>query len=173
MTTTYEVNDYVRYAANGICRITDIAAFDAKDGHGEAVYYVLRPVGSDKTTLYVPVENPALTARMNRVPTKAQLDDMIRSAGDSELLWMDDRKQRGECFHEILKSCDQRSLLRLVSCLYLKRGELAEAGKRLSASDSVILKQAERLVQSDFAFVLDIKESEVEGYISALLCAKS
>ena len=86
--------------------------------------------------------------------------------GKNQNFW--DRNRRSEAFKEILKTAEPFPLLQLCSCIHGRRLQLSQEGKRLSGSDEAILKQAERLVENEFAFSLDIPRSEVAAYIHAL-----
>ena len=169
MTNDYAVNDYVRYATNGVCKIDAVKTMDASGSREPELYYVLTPVGNPSATLYVPAENELLTAKISHVLSKDDLDALIVSSAETMLDWPEDRKARNEFFRDILRRCDQRELLKLVSCIYLKKCELAAADGKLSATDEGVLKQAEKLIQNDFAFVLGIDENEVGAYIRTLL----
>ena len=59
-------------------------------------------------------------------------------------------------------------LLQLCCCIHARRLHLSQEGKRLSGSDETILKQAERLVENEFAFSLNIPRAEVGAYIHHL-----
>ena len=61
----YHVQDTVLYGQSGVCRIADIAEKDV--GGGLRAYYVLQPVFEESATIFVPVGNEALTAKMRRV----------------------------------------------------------------------------------------------------------
>ena len=169
MSTAYEINDFVRYATNGVCQISDIVTMENGSARKKSEYYVLKPIKETTTTLYVPMDNDTLTSKMSHVLSKSQLDSLILESSRGDINWPEDRKERGRAFAEVLKTCDQQELLRLISCIYIKRRELLAAGKKLSTSDENVLKQAERLIQNDFSFVLSIKENEVGEYIRALL----
>lgn len=169
MAGDYGVNDYVRYGQNGICKIFDITMMETPGSRKKSEYYVLKPVCSEATTLYVPAGNDSLTSKMCKVPSKSELDGIILSTEDQGILWPEDRKERNEYFRDILKKSDQKELLMLISCVYRKRLELVNVGKKLCATDESVLKQAEKLIQNDFSFALEIPAEEVSGYIRRLL----
>ena len=51
----------------------------------------------------------------------------------------------------------------------MKKRELTEQGRKLSTTDENILKSAEKLVEDEFSYVLDIPQSDVGRYIRNLL----
>lgn len=169
MTESYGVNEYVRYGQNGVCKIDNITIMETPGTRKKAEYYVLKPVGSEATTLYVPKGNETLTSRMCRVLNRAELDSLILTSGEKGMLWPEDRKERNEYFRCILKKCDQRELLMMISCIYRKKQERIAEGKKICATDEGVLKQAEKLIQNDFSFALEIPAEEVGAYIRSLI----
>lgn len=162
----YSKGDYIRYSQNGVCYIEDIKQMkNPVFQNGLKQFYVLKPVGNEKSTVYVPTDNTELTSRMIYILKKQDIDSLIDSVKKSSLEWIDVRRLRAESFKKIIKTSDQQELLKLVSCIYLKKQEWAAAGKKLSATDDGILKQAEELIDNEFTFVLGLKKGQVGEYI--------
>lgn len=158
--------DYVKYANNGVCLISDICTPDFDKGAGKDAYYVLSPIRDRSTVIFIPRANDNLLAKMKRLLTKNEIDDLILSINKVNFEWIVDRKIRIERFQEILASNDTLEILRMISCICLKKKSLSDAGgKGISLSDSNILEQAEGLIENEFAFVLKIPASEVGDYI--------
>lgn len=165
---TYQKGDHVRYGTNGVCVIADIETMTSMDRRSVKDYYVLRPVAESGTKIFVPLDNPALLGKMHAILTREEINEAIRQSAADPLPWVGDRNRRSEAFKEILKTAEPFPLLQLCSCIHGRRLQLSQEGKRLSGSDEAILKQAERLVENEFAFSLDIPRSEVAAYIHAL-----
>ena len=165
---TYQKGDHVRYGTNGVCVIADIETMTSMDRRSVKDYYVLRPVAESGTKIFVPLYNPALLGKMHAILTREEINEAIRQSAADPLPWVGDRNRRSEAFKEILKTAEPFPLLQLCSCIHGRRLQLSQEGKRLSGSDEAILKQAERLVENEFAFSLDIPRSEVAAYIHAL-----
>jgi len=162
----YSKGDYIRYSQNGVCYIEDIKQMkNPVFQNNLKQFYVLKPVGNEKSTVYVPTDNAELTSRMRYILKKQDIDSLIDSVKKSSLEWINDRRLRAESFKKIIKTSDQQELLKLVSCIYLKKQEWAVAGKKLSATDDGILKQAEELIDNEFTFVLGLKKGQVGEYI--------
>ena len=54
----YQVNDTIIYGMNGICKIVDITSKSFSGKKSE--YYILKPMNSQASTIYVPVKNETL-----------------------------------------------------------------------------------------------------------------
>ena len=172
MVIKFRKGEYVKYATNGVCLIEDINSTDFNPKSKDATYYILKPLAVSSTTIFVPIDNELLVSRMRKILTKEEIDAIIVSIDKETVNWIEDKKERTSHFNEIIKNDDPTELLRLASCIHLKRVELFEKGKKLLASDSSILEQVERLVENEFAFVLNIAPESVSAYIRGKLNEK-
>ena len=163
----YIKGEYVKYANNGVCLIDDICVPDFDKSSEDNFYYVLKPLSEKSTVIFVPVKNSALLSKMRKLLTKQEIDEKISSIEVKEEIWIDDRKKRTERFNNILKSNDTLELLRMVGCIYMKKQELAEnkISKKLSFSDIDLLERAEKMIDDEFSFVLNIDANAVGEYI--------
>jgi len=168
MELAHKKGDHVRYGTNGVCVIADIESIPSMDRRSIKTYYVLRPVAESGTKVFVPLDNPALLGRMHAVLTREEINTAIRESAAHPLAWISDRIRRAEAFKDILKEAEPFPLLQLCSCIHARRRTLTQEGKHLAGSDEAILKQAERLVENEFSFSLEIPRSEVAAYIHAL-----
>lgn len=159
----YQVGENVFYGTEGVCRVEEIRRM--KVGGAMAEYYVLRPIYREGSTVYVPVNNELLVSRMRPLLTAKQIDQMIDEVNREDEDWIEDAAERKAEFQRILLSADRRELLSMVRALYLRRQNLQTCGKRLRANDEQMLRDAERLLDDEFATVLNIRQREVPDYI--------
>lgn len=163
----FQKGDYVRYANNGVCQIVDYSTLPSM---GEGMFYVLKPNANPNSIIFVPAFNEKLVGRMQHILSRAEIDALILDAAQgADALWSSDRKERMERFHGILRDCEPGALIRLVRCLYEKKQELLALGKKLSSSDEFAMKQAEGLIENEFAFSLGLSGAEVQDYIRTRL----
>lgn len=156
------INDYVNYKTRGVCKIEDLRPMKFGPDSREREYYILRPVHQESSQIFVPADNQTLIDQMRPVLSPEEIDRIILSVKDQSLTWEKDRKARSARFQEILSRRDERELLMLISCLYLKSKETAN---RLSSTDTQILKKAELIIEQEFAFSLKISMQSVGIYI--------
>ena len=156
------INDYVNYKTRGVCKIEDLRPMKFDPDSREREYYILRPVHQESSQIFVPADNQTLIDQMRPVLSPEEIDRIILSVKDQSLTWEKDRKARSARFQEILSRRDERELLMLISCLYLKSKETAN---RLSSTDTQILKKAELIIEQEFAFSLKISMQSVGIYI--------
>ena len=104
----FSVGQTVLYGTNGVCRIEKITT--RRVGSSEMEYYVLKPVRSDCSTVFVPTGNETLVSRMRFVKSadevRAILDDRTFSID-----WIDNKNLRAERFRGIISGEDCRELV--------------------------------------------------------------
>lgn len=166
MSNLYAIGDYVVYGINGVCLVEDIRKLDYA---GKNDFYILKPINNKNSTFYLPTDCDDIDSRLRKLHSKKEIDGIIKSVKDEEELWIEDKKKRNESFKQMLKRNNQQELLRLVGCIYQKRKQLNDAGKKLPSADEIIMQQAENSVNGEFAFVLGIDESQVGEYIRKVM----
>lgn len=156
----FSKGDYISYGGHGICRIADIRRMDFGNGSGEQEYYVIEPIASGSTTIYLPAGNPKVQTRMRPVLTREEIDAIILSVKNDQMPWVVDRKLRLAQFQQILSRRDTRELLLLASCLHRR---LTEKGLPISELD--ILHKVEGMIEQEFSFALNISKGSIGQYI--------
>lgn len=66
-----------------------------KIGKDSIEYYVLKPVCSDSSTLFVPTQNEMLVSRMRVVLSSDEIKDILSQKTDNEI-WIDNKAERCE-----------------------------------------------------------------------------
>lgn len=128
-------------------------------------YYVLRSTNKDNSTVYLPMNNPALLKKARPLITEEEIGELLNKAADTEIHWVDDHKARKEQFNEILQSGSREGIIALAGTLYNKQQAQLAVHKKLNSSDERILREAEKIINTEFAFVLNITPDEAKAYI--------
>ena len=167
MSFQYNKGEYVKYSSNGVCLVKDIQKMNFGSSQEKELntYYILTPISNYSTKIFVPTENETLTSKMRRLLTKEELDSIISNISIEEIAWKENRKERIEDFQGIISRGDPMELLRLVSCIYLRKQQIIKSGKKFSLTDESFLQQAEGMIENEFAFVLGIEPFQVKDYI--------
>ncbi|MGN0468364.1 MAG: CarD family transcriptional regulator [Acutalibacteraceae bacterium] len=163
----YKVGETVVCKGSGVCKITDIRR--ERFGDSAQKYYILTPVYETcPTKLFIPVAN-----EKNRIRALICADDIAEyissAASDFNSLWIDDEKEREKAFDEIIKSEDYAKIIKIVGEIHSYQNEKRKKNGKLRQSDERIMKEAEKTINNEFAFVLDISPEEVKGYILSKL----
>lgn len=165
----HKKGEYVQYALNGVCLIEDIKSIDINHSKNPKEFYVLKPIGLNTSTIYVPTENAELVSKMRPLLNKNEADSLIESLRNDKTEWIDDRKERNTKFNSIIKESDPKELLKLIGCIYIKRQKLESKGKKLSSTDERQLAQAESLIENELAFILELENVSISNYIKSKL----
>ncbi|MCH5316876.1 MAG: CarD family transcriptional regulator [Eubacterium sp.] len=163
----YKIGDLFVYGSSGACRITDIKKENF--GKNETTYYILSPVFDIKETIYIPIDNEALVAKMKRILTPEELITLIKTIPQKKSVWIENVNQRREEYKRIIKKANREELLALIKTLYERRVELQQAGKNLSVYDERFFRHAQNIIHSEISLVLQIPREEIPSYIEKTL----
>ncbi len=145
----YSCGDRVLYGIHGVCEILTVE--ERKVDRKKIQYYVLEPVAQPGARFYVPTQNAAAVSKMRTVMTMEQLDQLLCSEEVRQDSWIADENQRKQHYRELITSGDRLSLLRMVRSLHCHKEQQREAGKKFHLSDENFLRDAERLLNSEFS----------------------
>lgn len=162
-------SEHVVYASNGICFIEDVKKLSFIKGDPEKTYYILRPLNDKNSTIYIPEDNELLLGKIRKIITKDEIDAIIREVKTTEIVWIEDRKQRSAHYRELLSAPHPAFLLPLMKSIATKKAELTELGKKLAAVDRDTYEISLCFVKDEFAFALNRKEPDVIEYITRAL----
>lgn len=157
------IHDVVLYGTEGACEVTGITQKNL--GAGMMEYYVLRPVYRREATVFVPTGNKTLIARMRRLLSAEEIEEIIREMPGEDSIWIQNEAERKARYREILAEGDSRKLVRLIKTLYLHQKQQLAGGRKLHLADERAFKEAERLLYDQFALALHIKPDQVLPYI--------
>ena len=130
-------------------------------------YYILKPFYTNNSTVFVPVNNEKLTSKMRHVLTKEEIDQMIAEIPGNPSEWITDERERKERFKDIAGRADTFEMIQLIEALLEHQREVMERGKKLHIADERMLREAEKMICDEFAYVLGISQEEVPAYITS------
>ncbi len=152
----YKVGEDVLYGSNGVCTITEIT--NKKIAGKTIEYYVLKPVYSETSTLFVPVHNEALVSKIRSVLSKDELNSILSNLPDPPE-WNDNKNDRLELFKNVISEGNCLKLITLIRLIHNHEQIQVSKGKRLHISDERILKEAEKMVCDEISLVLQVDRS--------------
>ncbi len=159
----FKVGDTVVYGAAGVCRISELRKMSVVGK--SATYYVLSPINSTSSTVFVPVDNTRLTDKIKKVMSKEEIDTMLRDKTDY-VEWIADRKERAEKYPSIIADGDKRRILCMLRLLYGEKLKMEGQGKKQYITDKRLMELAERIIGDEFSYVMtDIPKNGVAKYV--------
>ncbi len=163
----YEIGDYVIKANSGICRVEDTLHLDMPNADKNKLYYLLIPIDSKNSKLYVPTDTAEQSLR--KVLSAEEAKEVIRKIPEVEAAWITNDKLREQAYKEAIHSCDPTALVSIIKNLYLRKKQRFEQGKKSTATDERYFKLAEDNLYAELAFALGKEKNEMRQIIADTL----
>lgn len=160
----FKKDDYVVCGNNGICRVTDVTTLNMAGAPKDRLYYILKPVYAESSTVYIPVDNHKVMIRP--ALSKEEAHALIEKIPSLEQVWVENEKQREYTYKECLKQNTCEEYVRIIKTLYLRRQDRLAKGQKTIGLDERYLKQAEEFLYGELAVALGIEKKSVEEYIT-------
>lgn len=93
----------------------------------------------------------------------------MQAASKSADVWIEDENQRKMCYRELINSGDRISLIGMIRALLKHKQAQEAAGKKFHLCDENFLRDAQKLLSTEFACVLNIEPDQVGDYIKNAL----
>ena len=155
----YKIGSIVVYGTEGLCKICDIT--ERTFGKETSEYYVLSPLANEAETVFVPKNNEKVLKRMRPILSKERASQLLEAAPSEYGEWVENDRERQQIYKQILLCGSSEELLMMTRALYLHQIELLERGKKLHAADERFLKDAEKMLFEELAYVYNITVAEV------------
>ena len=89
----FKKGEYIVCGNNGICKVTDVTTLNMAGTPKDRVYYILKPVYAEASTVYIPVDNHKVALRA--ALTEKDVHKLIKKIPDLDLIWVENDKQIG------------------------------------------------------------------------------
>ena len=165
-TMKFSVNDTVFYGVHGVCTVSEISKREFCGSVSD--YYTLKPVFSERSTVYVPVEKDS-EPKLRKVMSEEEVYQVIAELPTKKCDWVENDMARKAAFTGILKGGSAGELAALVKTLHEKRVSLEKQNKKMHSADKRMLSEAEKMFHEEVAFVMNIDRDGVAPFISETL----
>lgn len=165
----YQNGDWVMYGIHGVCRVagTEKQLVNRK----RTEYLVLESLSQTESKFYLPTANPTAMAKIKAVLPAQELRDLLASEEIRENVWIQEENQRKQTYRDLISSGDRTALLKMVNTLYRYKAAQAAAGRKFHQCDDNFLRDAEKLLTSEIALVLEMSQEEARDYLRQQLKA--
>lgn len=165
----YQNGDWVMYGIHGVCRVagTEKQLVNRK----RTEYLVLESLSQTESKFYLPTANPTAMAKIKAVLPAQELRDLLASEEIREDVWIQEENQRKQTYRDLISSGDRTALLKMVNTLYRYKAAQAAAGRKFHQCDDNFLRDAEKLLTSEIALVLEMSQEEARDYLRQQLKA--
>ncbi len=158
----FRKGDIVLYGMSGICEISDISTVDISGVDKDRLFYILRQK-TGNGTIYVPLDGD--TSKMRKLISKEEAMEIISQISDLEPLKLKDEKKPEAEYKETLQKYDCLETLKLIKCIYYRKKQRADGGKKATATDEKYMRQAEDVLYQEIGAVLEIPKEQVLDYL--------
>jgi CarD family transcriptional regulator len=165
----FQAGDWVVYGIHGVCRV--IGTEKQLVNRKRTQFLVLEPLNHGESRFYLPTENPTAMAKLKPVLTKEELLSVLGSEDVHQDGWIQEEHQRKQYYRELIGSGDRIALLKMVSALYRYRADQIGAGRKFHQSDDNFLRDAEKLLASEIALVMELTPEAAREYLRQQLGA--
>jgi len=162
-----QVGTQVVYGIHGVCSIVDveIRTVDRK----KVEYFVLSPNEQPSARFYVPTHNQVALSKLRPLLTEEELEALLSSEDAHKDCWVVDENQRKQKYRELINSGDRAALISMIRSLHKHKESQLAAGRKFHLCDENFLRDAQKLLASEFSLVLGIPQSDVGAYIEKKL----
>lgn len=154
----YNVDEVVLYGLNGVCKIKEISK--QKLAGTVMEYYVLKPLFSQISTLFIPTNNEALVSKMRHILSEKAIRDILDNLSVTPE-WIDGKNERFDFCKETIASGDFEAIVNLIRMLHFHEKEQNSKGRHLHISDERFLREAEKMACDEIEYALKIERSEI------------
>ena len=162
-----QVGMQVVYGIHGVCSIIDaeLRTVDRK----KVEYFVLEPREQPGARFYVPTHNQAALAKLRPLLSAEELEALLASEDTHRDCWIPEENLRKLKYRELINGGDRAALISMVRVLHQHRENQLAAGRKFHLCDENFLRDAQKLLISEFSMVLGIPQSDVRTYIDKKL----
>lgn len=166
----FQVGDKVVYGIHGVCRIVDTEekTVDRK----KVSYFVLEPMEQPEARFYVPMHNEAAVSKLRRIMSAAEIHTLLRSEEARGSAWICDENQRKLRYRSLINSGDRSAMLCMIRTLHQHKSDQEAVGRKLHMCDENFLRDAQKLLGSEFSLVLGIPQDQVGTNIQSVMQAE-
>ncbi len=164
----FQVGDYVICSNKGVCEVENITVLNISGVDREKEYYILKPLYSTGSTVYVPVDSQK-DHTMRKVLERTEAERLIGTIPEIPLLVITNDKMTEQMYKDCMKSNDCAELVKLIKTIHQRKQKRIQAGRKVTAVDAKYSHLAEENLYGELAVALDVSREEVSGYITAAI----
>ena len=163
----FQIGDQVLYGIHGVCKIVDI---ECKKLNGKQTeYFVLEPLDQKQSKYFIPTQNQAAVAKLQPVLSLEELTATLHCAAPGNDLWIEDENKRKQRYGVLMTGGDRAAVVKMAKTIRAQKLQKESAGKKLHQCDEQFLRDAQKLLGTEFSLVLNIPYEEAGKYIQNIL----
>lgn len=160
----FKEGEYIICGNNGICQVEGTTTLNLDGIDKNRQYYLLKPVFSNKSVVYKPIDLEDKSLR--KALTKKEAEELLSEIPSIETLAIGDEKTLEKTYKELIHSTNPVCLVQLIKTIHLRKEKRLLKGFKITALDSRYYKQAEDFLYSELSVALDIPREEIKASVS-------
>ena len=165
VTGMLQAGDRLVYGSHGVCSVLGLEYMSM--GKAKGKYYILEPVDQPGARFYVPADNISALEKLRPLLSGSQIQDVLESRG--EAIFIQEENRRRQFYRELLSSGDREQLFLNIKLLRREKERLLAEGKKFHLCDENFLKDAQKVLVSEFSVVLALSHPETLSYMEKYL----
>lgn len=161
--TVHKIGDLVVYGIHGVCRIAELQVQVVNRKKVE--YFVLEPLSQAGSKYFVPSQNEIAVSKLRPILSKTEIESLLNSEVSHVDCWIGDENLRKQHYKDLIASGDRGALISMLRALQKHKILQTESGKKFHISDANFMRDAEKVICSEFSLVLNISNEQVVAYI--------
>ena len=158
-----QIGSQVVYGIHGVCTIIEVEA--RRVDRKKVEYFVLEPNDQPGARFYVPTQNQVALSKLRPLLTREALDALLVSDDTHRECWIPEENLRKQKYRELINGGDRAALISMIRALQQHKESQLAAGRKFHLSDENFLRDAEKMLRSEFSYVLGMSQAEVSAYI--------
>ena len=163
----FQLGDKVVYGSHGVCSV--VGQEERVIDKRQVTYLALEPVGQGGSRFLVPTHNAVAMSKLQHMLNREELDTILQSEEIRKDVWIRDENLRKQTYREMISGGDRQKLLAMIHTLYRHKSDQQAAGKKVHLCDENFLRDAEKLLISEIAMVLDMEPDQAKEYLRTKL----
>ncbi len=160
----FEKGAYVVCGGKGVCLVEDITTLNISGVDKEREYYILKPVYTAGSTVYVPVDTAKESIRP--ILSREEAKELIRVIPQIPMITITNDKLLEQEYRGCMRSNNCEEWVRILKTIYLRKQKRIEEGRKVTALDAKYFRLAEDSLYGELAVALDVPRENVGEYIS-------
>ena len=163
----FQCGDRVVYGVHGVCNVSAIETQYVNRKRVE--YYVLIPLNQPEDRFMVPTQNQVAVSKLRPLLTKEEIDALFSSNLPYDFVWISDEHKRKQKYRELVSIADRTNLIAMIRALRQHQIRQIESGRKFHMSDENFLRDAEKIICSEVAYVMGITQQDAIKYVEDML----
>ena len=156
----FEIGSYVSYRAEGVCVISDVREERFGTLGNVTKYYILSPIGDEKSTVFVPMDNEVLVAMMRPLLSASEILALVESLREERMEWIEESRLRNLRFREIFANGDRQQMIVLLNTVAEHSEMIRAMGKKVGSTDENAQYRAQTMLFEEFSVTTDLSSPD-------------